>query len=115
MTRFTLKRVYDDPDASDGRRVLVDRLWPRGMTKEAAAIDAWAKDAAPSDGLRKWYHAGEGTFEQFAERYRAELAALGDDAFEPFGSDGQVTLVYAAKDEQQNHAVVLADFLRGRA
>jgi len=111
---LTLKRAYDEPSAADGLRVLVDRLWPRGLTKERAAIDLWAKDLAPSADLRTWWHAHVEQFEQFAHRYRDELAS--SDAVTTFLADTadqpQVTLVYAARDTDRNHALVLLDVLR---
>lgn len=117
MDRLRLKRAYAEPDPADGRRVLVDRLWPRGLTKADAALDAWAKDAAPSTELRKWFHAGEGDWPAFRRRYLRELADrpdATDELVEHLASGRTLTLVYAAKDEAQNHAVVLADYLRTR-
>ncbi|WP_194410287.1 DUF488 domain-containing protein [Microbacterium cremeum] len=112
-----LKRVYDDPDPGDGVRVLVDRLWPRGLTKERAALDLWAKEVAPSTGLRKAFHHGDMPWDEFAEAYRAELdgpahaeleALRGELARHPVA-----TLLYGAHDGLQNHAVVLRDALGG--
>ncbi|PKQ14367.1 MAG: DUF488 domain-containing protein [Actinobacteria bacterium HGW-Actinobacteria-8] len=111
---FALKRAYDDAAESDGMRVLVDRLWPRGLKRERAAIDRWAKEIAPSSDLRKWWHREPERFDEFAARYRAELA--GSDAVERFLADtaqeSRVTLVYAARNEERNHALVLLDVLR---
>ncbi|BDZ53495.1 DUF488 domain-containing protein [Agromyces marinus] len=111
-----IKRVYDAPEASDGYRVLVDRLWPRGISKERAELDEWAKDAAPSPELRaEWHHAADraGTFDGFAARYRAELdgSAAAAALLEVAGTHERVTLVYGARDETQNHARVLLEWL----
>ncbi len=111
------KRAYDTAESSDGFRVLVDRLWPRGLSKERAAIDLWAKDTAPSPELRKaWHAASAEEWSSYADRYRAELdgesaAALDDLAVELKKHD-TVTLVYAAHDEEHNHAVILEQALR---
>ena len=113
-----IKRVYDDPNNADGFRVLVDRLWPRGVSKDAAAVDAWMKDVTPSDTLRKRYHADELAFDDFAEYYRAELAGGSDELnalAERLRAGETVTLIYAARDESQNHAMVLRDVLAGLA
>jgi uncharacterized protein YeaO (DUF488 family) len=72
---FRVRRAYDEPGPSDGTRVLVDRLWPRGLAKDRAAVDEWPKELTPSSELRRWYHANTGEYEEFARRYRAELAA----------------------------------------
>ena len=106
------KRAYDTPAAADGFRVLVDRLWPRGLSKERAEIDLWAKDAAPSPELRKaWHAASDEDWGVYADRYRAELAHETAPALEALAAElkqhGVVTLVYAAHDEEHNHAVVL--------
>lgn len=108
------KRAYQAPDPADGTRVLVDRLWPRGVGKEGAAIDWWARELAPSDALRRWFGHDPARFEGFAERYRAEI--LGTDALEALrrlARTGTVTLVYAAKDEEHNNARVLRELLEG--
>lgn len=109
-----LKRVYDDPSPDDGYRVLVDRLWPRGLTKERAAVQWWAKDAAPSAALRRaWHAAPETEWDDFAELYRAELAAGATiaDLREKFALHPAVTLVFAARDPARTHALVLRDVL----
>ncbi len=112
-----VRRVYDDPAASDGTRVLVDRLWPRGLSKASAELDEWDKDVAPSDELRRWYGHDPDKFDEFAERYRAELA--GEDGeravrelCERMGA-GRLTLLTATKDVEHGHVVVLADVVRG--
>lgn len=112
-----VKRVYESAEASDGFRVLVDRLWPRGVSKERAAIDLWAKATAPSPELRKaWHAAPENEWAAYAERYRAELAhetapALHELA-DTLRQHPKATLVYAAHDPEHNHAIVLAEALR---
>ena len=110
-----VRRVYDPPEPEDGVRVLVDRLWPRGLAKDAARVDEWPKALTPSTELRRWYHAGEGTYEEFAERYEAELAA--EEAAEALDGvralvgKGPVTLLTASKTPDESHAAVLARLL----
>ncbi len=108
-----IKRVYSEAEPADGVRVLVDRLWPRGITKERASIDAWLKEIAPSSALRTWFGHRPELFATFTARYTAELD--GNPAVQQLrqaiASHPMVTLVYAAKDEAINHAVVLADYL----
>lgn len=111
------KRAYDTAESSDGFRVLVDRLWPRGLSKERAEIDLWAKDTAPSPDLRKaWHAASDDEWSTYADRYRAELDGETAPALEELATEltqhATVTLVYAAHDEANNHAVVLEDALR---
>ena len=108
-----LKRVYDKPDASDGIRILVDRLWPRGLTKEKAKIDIWAKEVAPSNELRKWFHHEVGNWDEFIKRYHKELAANNSAVVELKKKIGQhsVTFVFGAKDTVHNNASVLRDYL----
>jgi len=109
---FKIKRVYEDPATSDGVRVLVDRLWPRGLGKDSAHLDHWDKDVAPSPALRKWFGHEPERFSEFARRYREELksnAALGE--LRKLGAKRRVTLLYAAKDPEVNHAVVLLQAL----
>lgn len=114
MTSFQIKRAYEEPAADDGWRVLVDRLWPRGLKKEAAELDAWLKDVAPTPDLRTWWDHDPDRMEEFAARYRAEL----DDnpALDQLRRMGQVhdtvTLLYAARDTHVNHARVLVEVLR---
>lgn len=110
-----LKRAYERPAASDGYRVLVDRLWPRGMKKEDLRLDLWAKDLAPSAALRRWFGHDPARFREFAGRYQAELRAgparalVADLARR--AARGTVTLVYGARDERHNGAVVLRDVI----
>lgn len=112
-----LKRVYDPPAAGDGYRVLVDRLWPRGLTKEAAAVDLWLKEVAPSTDLRRWFHADPARWPEFVTRYKEELAEspalseLRTIVRERAGHRGAVTLLYAARDEARNHAAVLVELV----
>jgi uncharacterized protein YeaO (DUF488 family) len=110
------KRVYEKPEASDGYRVLIDRLWPRGVSKERARVDEWARELAPSTELRRWFGHDPDRFEQFRRRYRIELRAhadkLGDLRRRARG--GRVTLVYGARDTEHNDAVVLVELLRKR-
>ena len=111
------KRAYEPPEPSDGYRVLVDRLWPRGVAKEDARLDEWARELAPSPELRKWFAHDPGRFEEFRRRYLEELAAHGEklDELRRRARGGTVTLVYAARDTEHNDAVVLAEVLRRRA
>ena len=109
-----LKRAYLPPSRDDGARVLVDRLWPRGLSKDAAAINLWLKDVAPSTELRRWYGHDPNRWLEFQNRYREELANK-DAALEilaRIARDRDLTLVYAARDEQRNHALVIRDALR---
>ncbi len=108
-----LKRVYDQPAADDGRRVLVDRLWPRGVAKEAARIDEWLKEIAPSDDLRKWFGHDPARWDDFRRRYREELQGH-EEVLERLRLEarrGTVTLLFAAKDEGRNNAVALKEML----
>ena len=112
-----LRRVYEAPDPSDGQRVLVDRLWPRGLAKNKAAVDEWLKTVAPSDGLRRWYGHQPEKFPAFRERYQQELhspeqaAAL--DHLRQLAHGGTVTLLTATRDIDHSQAAVLAELLRG--
>ncbi|WP_395674361.1 DUF488 domain-containing protein [Inquilinus sp.] len=109
-----VKRVYDPPEEGDGYRILVDRLWPRGLTKEAAALDMWLKTVAPSDELRRWTHQDPEKWTEFCGRYNAELDTHPNAiAFlRQKSKDGWVTLLYAHRDERHNNAVALAAYLR---
>ena len=109
-----LKRAYDPAEPGDGYRVLVDRLWPRGVSKERARLDEWARELAPSAELRTWFGHDPERFAEFERRYRAELAAHGEklDELRRLARKGTLTLVYAARDEKHNDAVVLAELLR---
>ena len=111
------KRVYDPADPSDGFRVLVDRLWPRGLSKERAAVELWDKQVAPSDDLRRAFHHDGLPWPEFEDRYRAELAANPalDDLRRTLDAHPVVTLLFGAHDPEHNQAVVLADLLSPRA
>lgn len=111
---FHIKRTYDPPARDDGRRILVERLWPRGVKKEALALDDWLKDVAPSTALRKWFGHQVERWDEFRRRYRDELDA-NPDAWAPLlaaGRRGAVTLLYSAHDSDHNSAVVLRDYLQ---
>jgi uncharacterized protein YeaO (DUF488 family) len=112
--QIRLKRAYAAPSAEDGVRVLVDRLWPRGLTKAEARIDRWLKELAPSTELRKWFGHDPARWEEFRRRYRAELAGKAAliDELRALAREHQVTLIFAARDEVHNEAVVLRDELR---
>lgn len=105
---IALKRAYEEPEPGDGTRVLIDRMWPRGVKKEQARIDVWLRDVAPSTELRQWFGHDPARWTEFRERYRTELKgspALAE--LRKLARQGKVTLVYAARDEQHNNAVVL--------
>jgi uncharacterized protein YeaO (DUF488 family) len=108
-----IKRAYDEPASEDGVRVLVDRLWPRGLKKQEAAIDQWLRELAPSDALRRWFGHAPDRWEEFRRRYLAELSFQPElvDELREKAWQGRLTLVYAARDELHNQAVVLRDLL----
>ncbi|MEU8917609.1 DUF488 family protein, N3 subclade [Streptomyces nigrescens] len=113
---FRVRRVYESPEPSDGARVLVDRLWPRGLSKGDAQLTEWCKDVAPSSELRRWYHHEEPRFTEFAERYREELA---QEAVQPAlerlrerAAEGPLTLLTATKDVSASHVAVLVEVLQ---
>lgn len=113
-----LKRIYAEPSPQDGARVLVDRLWPRGLTKENTALDAWLRDLAPSNELRKWFHAHSQQWSKFRERYLKELShQAAHDAlqklYELKQSRRRLTLLFASKNEERNNAVVLKQLVDG--
>lgn len=112
--KIKTKRIYEDYSDEDGYRVLVDRLWPRGVSKEKAKLDEWLKDIAPSTELRKWFDHDPDKFEEFQTRYKIELSSKDEAVNHLLKKVAQqpITLLYAAKDEQHNHAVVLQEFLR---
>lgn len=111
--RLRIKRIYRAARVSDGKRILVDRLWPRGVAKDRARLFDWCKDIAPSDALRRRFHADPDAWEDFQARYRAELdekpGLVGQ--ITDYARDDVVTLIYAAKNEERNHALVLRDYL----
>ena len=110
-----LKRAYEKPSRDDGSRILVERLWPRGLTKERAAVDLWLKEVAPSPELRKWFGHDPANWEQFQKRYWKELEDQEEavQLLKQKVKQGTVTLVYAARDEEHNSALVLKRFLEG--
>jgi len=115
---IAVKRVFEHPAASDGVRVLVDRLWPRGLTKEAAAVKHWLRDLAPSTELRQWFHANPDQWVVFRRRYMKELAAPKATAaveklYELAGKAKKVSLLYASRNEERNNATVLKELLEG--
>ena len=115
-TDIRVRRVYDDPSPEDGARVLVDRVWPRGLRKDAARLDEWAKDVAPSTELRTWYHHDPAKFGEFRDRYTAELEQPGPrealSRLRALTADGPVTLLTATRDLDLSQAAVLAGLLR---
>ena len=109
------KRIYDKPDITDGQRILVDRLWPRGVKKSTSNIDVWLKEIAPSDELRKWFSHEADKWEEFKRKYKAELDS--NKAFEELlktVKESDVTFIFASKDAEHNNAVALAEFVRAR-
>lgn len=115
-SRVWIRRAYDAPTHNDGYRVLVDRVWPRGVAKEDLDLDEWAKDLAPSDELRKWFGHDPDRWQEFQDRYESELDDAGDalDALIERTRSGRVTLVFGAKDGEHNQAVVLRHIIERR-
>lgn len=113
---LSLKRAYEDAESADGYRILVDRLWPRGVSKEEARIDLWLKEIAPSTELRKWFGHDPGKWKEFQKRYFRELDEHADAVkkIEEQLREGHVTLVYGARDEEHNDAVALREYLARR-
>lgn len=113
MHEIKIKRVYDPPATGDGTRVLVDRLWPRGLTKEKVKADLWLKEAGPSNELRKWFHHESANWQEFKTRYEQELAGRPAviSALVEMASRGPLTLLYSAHSEQENQAVVLREYI----
>jgi uncharacterized protein YeaO (DUF488 family) len=112
--KVEIKRVYEEPGGADGTRILVDRLWPRGLSKERARVDLWLKDIAPSTELRKWFSHDPSKWTEFQARYRQELKSEADllDVLRKKAAKGPITLLYGAKDEVHNEAVVLQSMLQ---
>jgi uncharacterized protein YeaO (DUF488 family) len=108
------KRAYDPAEDGDGYRVLIDHVWPRGVSREGARLDDWARELAPSDELRKWFDHDPGRFAEFRARYRDELADQSQrlEELRRRARTGTLTIVYAARDRQHNNAVVLSELLR---
>lgn len=109
-----MKRIYDEVSKDDGTRVLVDRLWPRGVKKDDAAVDLWAKDLAPSPEARKFFNHDPAKFEEFRGRYEQELDERSEaqELIDQLKGEKKVTLLYAAKDKENNHAVILLEYLQ---
>ncbi|MDA8098891.1 MAG: DUF488 domain-containing protein [Nitrospiraceae bacterium] len=111
-----IKRVYDPPSPDDGMRILIDRLWPRGLSKAAAHIDAWIRDAAPSTELRMWFHHDPARWPEFRKRFTAELREHEEavEAIVEAARKGTVTFVYSSKEEEHNNAAALKEFIEAR-
>ncbi len=114
MTTIDLKRIYEGPSTDDGYRILVDRVWPRGITKEKADIDLWAKDIAPSTDLRKWFGHDPARWNEFQQKYREELVGKKSAVKEVIAKarGRRLTLLYGARDQEHNQAVVLHEFMQ---
>ncbi len=110
-----VKRIYDPPSLSDGKRILIDRLWPRGMKKEEAQIDEWLKEISPSNELRKWYSHDPAKWPEFKKRYRAEISKETEllKRIKDEGKKGTVTLLFSTKELELNNAVALKEFVEG--
>jgi uncharacterized protein YeaO (DUF488 family) len=114
-SRIRVARIYDDPSPDDGRRILVDRVWPRGFRKDDPRVGTWLKDVAPSKDLRRWYNHQPERFDEFAARYRKELQGSESlDELRKLAKDGSVTLVTATREVEGSQAAVLATLLRRR-
>jgi len=111
-----LKRAYEPPTADDGTRILIDRLWPRGVTKERAAIDQWMKDISPSTELRKWFGHDPARWDEFRRRYAKEVHQHAEllDQLRSLAREGPITLVYSARDEKHNDAIELRELILGK-
>lgn len=115
--KVEIKRVYEPPAPADGKRILVDRLWPRGLSKASARIDYWAKEVSPSNELRKWYKHDPVKWEEFKRRYFDELSVVPDAVQQLLDSalSGKVTLLYSSKERELNNAVALREYLMTRS
>lgn len=113
MNGIQIKRIYEKPDSEDGYRILIDRLWPRGIKKEDVEINEWNKEIAPSTELRKWFNHQQEKFEEFSELYKQELSNKGEQLshIRSIAKTENITLLYAAKDRKINHAVILQKIL----
>jgi uncharacterized protein YeaO (DUF488 family) len=113
MKKITLKRIYEEPSDMDGYRVLVDRLWPRGISKKDANLDEWNKEIAPSTELRKWFDHKEERFDEFVKNYREELRPKEEELnrLRTIAKKNRITLLYGAKNSKMNQAIVLRDIL----
>lgn len=114
--KIKIKRIYDPPEDADGLRILIDRIWPRGVSKESARLDEWLKEIAPSDELRKWFDHKEENFEEFSKKYKEELKNNHQtvEHLLQLIQNKTTTLLYGAKDQKHNQAVVLQEFLEGQ-
>ena len=114
MSNIKIKRIYEPFSKTDGYRILVDRLWPRGMKKEDAHVDKWLKEIAPSTELRQWFHAEPGRWEQFRMKYLDELknSNVVDELIAYIKEHQTITLLYSVKDEEHNHALILQEFIK---
>ena len=114
MVDVRIKRIYDEPDPSDGYRVLIDHVWPRGISRQRADLNEWARELAPSDELRRWFAHDPARFDEFRARYGRELADQHDRLLDLArrARSRPVTIVYAARDREHNNAVVVAEFVR---
>lgn len=117
MMTIHVKRVYETAAPADGFRVLVDRLWPRGLTHEKVNADLWMKEIAPSDELRQWFHSDRSMWQEFRSRYLAELELNPQPVAKllELAARGPVTLLFAARDQEANHAVILAEYLLSKS
>lgn len=113
MPAIVIKRVYEKPEKADGKRVLVDRIWPRGVSKEDAKLDDWVKDIAPTTDLRKWFDHKPERYDEFKKKYKEELRSKKEDIekLQKIAKSEKLTLIYSAKNEEMNQAVVLKEFL----
>jgi len=113
-TQFKMKRIYEEPSASDGYRILIDRFWPRGVKKEEARLDEWLKEIAPSDSLRRWFDHKKERFEEFTKLYEQELAEKKKDLEHilEIAEAKDITFVYASRETEINHARVLINYLK---
>lgn len=119
MMTVRTKRIYDEKHSTDGKRILVDRIWPRGVSKEDAALDEWLQEIGPSDELRKWFNHDEEKFDEFKKKYRKELQdgdqkASYDELKEIQKNNQTITLLFGAKNEKYNQAIVLKEMLEGK-
>ncbi|CAL65699.1 DUF488 domain-containing protein [Christiangramia forsetii] len=116
MKSIRIKRIYEEAYDQDGHRILIDRLWPRGVSKEDAKLDDWNKDIAPSEELRKWFDHDPDKFEEFSKRYKDELKDKKDKvkAIREIAEEHRLSLLYAARDKEHNHAIVLKNVLESK-
>jgi len=113
MKSIRIKRIYEKAYDQDGHRILIDRLWPRGVSKEEAKLDDWKKEIAPSEKLRKWFDHDPDKFEEFSKKYKEELKSKSENinSIREIAKEHRVTLLFGAKDEKHNHAIILKEVL----